>query len=337
MYYFKTLTIKTIPILLLTLFISNPKITAQKPIIFDNDFGCDADDLIAMVMLHNFEGKGLCDIKAFVCSSSDFNTTSAIDAVNKFYGRDNIPIAVDVTFDSPYEYNYSKSLSEHFNTKNSVTENPFPTRTYRGLLAAQPDRSVTIIVCGPLNNIYNLLKSSADQVSPLTGKELFNKKVDELIIAGGGFPQSDDEYCFTMSGLGVAKYVTSAVKVPITFIGKELYNSILFGDVINDINPLTPLYEGLLLNCSKSKKYKGMYRDKIFSTQTAAEIAVLYALDLHSDSYWRKITGIKCIPDKTGGNTIKPDSKSQQSYLELFTDKENIKLEIEKSVFNIED
>jgi hypothetical protein len=55
---------------------------------------------------------------------------------------------------------------------------------YRKVLASQPDASVTLIVVGPATNIYNLLRSSPDRYSPLTGVELMRKKI-KLYAAGG--------------------------------------------------------------------------------------------------------------------------------------------------------
>ena len=59
---------------------------AQPKIIFDTDFGGDADDLGALVMLHHFMNRGECDLLAVMCWNVEPSAVSAIDAVNRFTG-----------------------------------------------------------------------------------------------------------------------------------------------------------------------------------------------------------------------------------------------------------
>ncbi len=61
---------------------------------------------------------------------------------------------------------------------------------YRQLLAKQPDGSAIIVAVGPLRNLANLLKSPADEISPMDGKALITKKVKRLEVMGGNYPSS---------------------------------------------------------------------------------------------------------------------------------------------------
>ena len=61
-------------------------------------------------------------------------------------------------------------------------------KLYRKTLAAQPDKSVTIVTIGFLTNLSNLLNTAADQYSSLNGEELVKKKVKLLVCMGGKFP-----------------------------------------------------------------------------------------------------------------------------------------------------
>ena len=64
------------------LYLSLPSILAQPKIIFDTDFGGDADDFGALAMLYNLMHKGECAILAVMCWSTEKYAVSAIDAVN---------------------------------------------------------------------------------------------------------------------------------------------------------------------------------------------------------------------------------------------------------------
>ena len=68
-------------------------------IIFDTDFGGDADDLGALVMLHNFMARGECELLAVMCWQTEISSVSGIDAVNRFY---NNPVPVGTRKDETH-------------------------------------------------------------------------------------------------------------------------------------------------------------------------------------------------------------------------------------------
>ena len=63
---------------------------------------------------------------------------------------------------------------------------------YRKVLALQPDTSVTIVTVGFLTNISNLLQSKPDAYSPLSGAELVNAKVTNMVCMAGKFPSGKE-------------------------------------------------------------------------------------------------------------------------------------------------
>ena len=69
---------------------------SQVKVIFDTDLGGDADDLGALVMLNNFIDKGEIELLAVMSWSTEKYVVSAIDAVNRFYGHNDIPVAVRI-------------------------------------------------------------------------------------------------------------------------------------------------------------------------------------------------------------------------------------------------
>ena len=159
------------------------KIFAQEKIFFDTDFGGDADDLGALVMLHNFMDRGECELLGIMSWSTEEHVIPAMDAVNRYYGHPAIPMGVRK--DTPHSdsiTNYSRPIAEKFSHVQSYASVPDATKLYRQILAENEDQSVVIVTVGPLKNIQNLLESGADAYSPLNGTELVEKKVKEFVI-----------------------------------------------------------------------------------------------------------------------------------------------------------
>jgi inosine-uridine nucleoside N-ribohydrolase len=301
---------------------------SQTRIIFDTDFGGDADDLGALVMLHNFMDKGECQLLGIMSWSTEKYVVSAIDAINRFYHHDNIPIGTRK--DSTYieEWNYSKPIAEHFPNTLSYDKVPNATILYRQILAESPDTSITIVTVGPLKNIENLLRSDKDSISDLNGKELIERKVREFVMMGGQYPEGEWEWNFSGNMPGVTKYVIEHISKPVTFSGYEVGEAIKTGEVFNKINPDCPLYIGFMHFSQNAPWIKDNFRGSILDNSTYDETAVLYAVRKGTGIFWDKVWGI-CIPDEKGGNKWIEDNSSNKSYLKLKMDKEEIAALIE--------
>lgn len=68
---------------------------------------------------------------------------------------------------------------------------------YRKTLAAQPNHSAVIVETGFATCLIQLLDSSADVYSPLTGTQLVKDKVKYLVVMGGDYP-TGEEWNFKM-------------------------------------------------------------------------------------------------------------------------------------------
>jgi inosine-uridine nucleoside N-ribohydrolase len=91
---------------------------------------------------------------------------------------------------------------------------------YRKALASQPDRSVSIITVGFLTNLADLLRSLPDQYSKLSGKELVDKKVKQLVCMAGSFP-AGNEFNVRMDA-AASQYVFNNWPTPVLFSGVEI-------------------------------------------------------------------------------------------------------------------
>src|SRR6187455_1068247 len=75
--------------------------TKSEKIILDTDFGNDCDDAGALAMLHQMAYTGEAEILATMYPMNDTLGAAAIDAVNTYYGKPNIPIG---TYKGSYVY-----------------------------------------------------------------------------------------------------------------------------------------------------------------------------------------------------------------------------------------
>ncbi|WP_143313085.1 nucleoside hydrolase [Chitinophaga eiseniae] len=184
---------KYVGVLLIHLLICHVALAQQVKIIFDTDMDSDVDDVGALAMLHGFADRGDAAILAVMVSSLNPWSPGAVDVINTFYGRPDIPIGAVQRFGVYHKSRYAKALCEQFkhNTppEGDITD---ATMLYRKILAAQQDTSVVVVTVGDLTNLSNLLKSAPDQFSGLEGIDLVKKKVKHLVCMGGRYPADTD-------------------------------------------------------------------------------------------------------------------------------------------------
>ncbi len=297
---------------------------SQPKIIFDTDFGGDADDLGALAMLNHFVNRNECDLLAVMVWSTELYVVPAVDAVNTFYGNPDIPIGVrkDETYLS--DWNYAKPIADalpHNKTYKSVDE---ATLLYRKILSNSSDKSVVIVTVGPLKNIQNLLHSRADSISPLSGKELIELKVKEFVVMGGQFPQGEKEWNFDGNMPGVTRRVIEDITIPIVFSGYEVGVGIRTGKVFNTLDQNHPLYVGFMHFSAHAPWMKDNFTGQILDNATYDQTAVLYAVRNGVGVYWDKVVDGICVPDEVGGNQWIKKQGSNHSYLQLTMKEEDL-------------
>jgi inosine-uridine nucleoside N-ribohydrolase len=164
------------------------------PIIFDTDMGNDVDDALALAMLHTLDSRGECELLTVTVSKDHRLAAAFCDAINHFYGRGEIPIGLveggftpDVGKFLPLAQQKDGDQLRYPNRFAADVAPPAAVNVLRKSLAAQPDGSVVIIQVGFSTNLAQLLDSPADEISPLTGCELVEKKVRLLEVMAGWF------------------------------------------------------------------------------------------------------------------------------------------------------
>ena len=153
------------------------------PIIYETDMTLDVDDVGALAVLHGLQTEGKVNLLGVCYNEVHPLGPDAIDAINTYYNRGNIPIGIyrkDFVKPDPSDY----FTSERGFDVDNMAHDPFDNiiadalPVYKYLLKTQADNSVVIVSVGFLNNLHDLLKDEE-------GFELVKSKVKLLAIMGG--------------------------------------------------------------------------------------------------------------------------------------------------------
>ena len=145
-------------------------------VILETDMTFDVDDVGALAVLHALADNGQAEILAVNFNEVHPSGAAAIDAINTFYGRGDIPIgAYPGDLPNPDKSRYLDHLARFPHTTDADNA-AAAVDVYRRVLARQPDQSVTIVSVGFLNNLSDLLEDDAD---------LVRAKVARLVVMGG--------------------------------------------------------------------------------------------------------------------------------------------------------
>lgn len=167
---------------------------APVAMIFDTDIGNDVDDVLALGMIHALVSRRECDLLAVTITKDNPLAAPFTDAVNRFYGRGDIPIGVVRGGVTPEDGKFlplaAARAGDRFRYPHAIGsggEAPEAVGLLRRSLAGRPDGSVVIVQVGFFTNLARLLESPADDVAPLAGRDLVARKVRLLSVMAGAF------------------------------------------------------------------------------------------------------------------------------------------------------
>lgn len=224
-------------------------------VIFDTDLGYDCDDAGALAVLHALADRGEAEILATVTVVGDPQSAGALDVINTYYGRPDLPVGAyqgerwpdahpywlkpDTGFLETLVAEYEGDIEDKTQARGAVS-------LYRETLAAQPDASVTVVTVGFLQNLAGLLRSPADRHSPLGGRDLVARKVERLVVMGGRYPPDPELKDFNLSDGPyrdgrTAQQVIESWPTEIVFSGSEIGDGILTGSRLAESLPENPV------------------------------------------------------------------------------------------------
>jgi inosine-uridine nucleoside N-ribohydrolase len=215
-------------------------------VIFDTDMDTDCDDAGALGMLHALADAGEVEILATVVSSHYPYSAAAVDVINIYYGRPDLPIGVPKQPGASIHRGsrYARQIAAEFphRVRNNY-EAEDAVAVYRRILAGQPDTSVVIVTVGYVTNIRYLLESGPDEWSPLSGLELVRQRAKSLIAMGGGYPAHTNtgEWGNFKPDPIATNIVVRSWPRPLIFAGDEIGDHILTGAALADTPPTNPV------------------------------------------------------------------------------------------------
>lgn len=233
------------------------------PVIIDGDWGSSTDDLFALDVLEKAADEGLVDIKALMADREGAHFYAVMDLMNCWYGRPDTPMGiVSGAVKDPHVFiDYSRVMLDHRTadgdslrrslTLEEFSHLPDATELYRKILSEAKDSSVVVILLGFPTNLANLLKSEADEYSPLSGSELVAKKVKALYVMAGEFYSGNPEPDYNlMQDKENARILINGWKTPIYYSPMEVGQAVDYpGELVLEdlkdqpLNPIRIVYE----------------------------------------------------------------------------------------------
>jgi inosine-uridine nucleoside N-ribohydrolase len=285
-------------------------------IILDTDMGGDCDDAGALGLLHSLADQHEAEILCVTSCTSLKNAPGAIDVINQYYGRGHIPVG-SYNGDSFYEHpdaekGYIQYLCQQYDTNyKQKNASPDAVALLRKTLSADKEGNIKIVAIGPLRVMRMLLDSGPDQISPLSGKELIEKKVSELVVMGGYFPEPGYEIFlgdmkleaeFNIVGdIPSAQKVLNGWPTSISFCPYEIGYEILTGSEFIKNNPDSPVSIAYNIYCGGNRESWDL-------------ATVLYAVRGSGD-YWNLSEYGSITIDQDGVSTWKNEKNGRHAYL----------------------
>lgn len=289
-------------------------------IILDVDLAEDVDDAGALAVLHALADNGEAEILGAMVSAKNEWVGPCLDAINTYYGRPELPIGYQRGYRYGYENKkdgdrettskYAEPVARKFSHDLKRSSDAPPAASlYRKLLAAQPDKSVTIVTVGFLTNLKDLLDSAPDEHSSLQGEELVRRKISQWVCMGGIFPQGKfpdggGEYNVMWDTIASVRAINDW-PTPVVFSGFEIGARVKVGAKLaetSEDNPVRACYQ----------HYNGLQNREAWDLT-----AVLYAVRGAGD-LWRLSEPGFCLMHARvthGYNEWLPSTNKQHRYL----------------------
>ena len=220
-------------------------ITVPVPLILDTDIGPDCDDAGALACAHALQSDGRCRLLAVThCTSSPYGA-GCIDAINRWYGRGNIPVGTlakpGFLDGEPYR-KYNRYIAGKYPNRFPDGRGVPDAVTVLRSALAESEGGVVVCAIGPLVNLANLLASGPDESSKLDGLRLVASKVKRLVVMGGGW--TGPEWNFEMHPQAAAA-VCSRWPTEIWFSTFDVGQTVITGQdwhVAEGTNPICDAY-----------------------------------------------------------------------------------------------
>ena len=276
-------------------------------VILDTDMSGDCDDAGALALLHALADSGECRLLATITNRKDLTNASAaaVDAINTYYGRPDIPIGTDKQGPTDLQRTslYAPALrDESPNDIGPDDRAPDALAVYRQVLGAQPDQSVTICSVGALSNLADLCRQAPD---------LVRAKVCRLVVMGGDFRATAKPETNIRTHVQAARVVADQWPGEIVWHDFEIGAALITGEGLKQTpadNPVRRAYE--------LRRHRN--RPSIDGGQPSwDQAAALYAVRGPEPRFWELVRGGRVAIDAQGVSTWKADPAGKHACAKL--------------------
>ena len=197
----------------------------QVNVLLDLNIDGDCTNLGALSVLHVYANQGKARILATTACFNSPLATGCIKAINTYYGRPDLPVGILHRQNETHPTPFMKPVNETFRPEHPDGEEaPDSVTVMRRALAEEPDGSVTFVVVGCLASAAALLQSGPDDISPLSGQELCDRKIKRLVAMAGEFPTFNETFGENniVVQIPAAQYVTEHFTGELVLSGYEI-------------------------------------------------------------------------------------------------------------------
>ncbi|MBQ9745143.1 MAG: nucleoside hydrolase [Clostridia bacterium] len=269
--------------------------------ILGTDWGEDCDDAVAVRVLARSHKAGKIN---FIGVGINTHTEYSAPSLYRFLEREEciIPIGVDKNCPkTDWQNRYQPRLALETCKKDEDFEDAI--RVYRRCIA-EAEGKVEIIEIGFLQVLEMTLLSEGDDISPLSGMELFEKKVDKVWIMGGKWDQQggrEFNLSYTPFACRAASTVLEKCPCEITLLGWEIGARLITG---NTLNHNDYLYQVLVdWGCPEGRES--------WDPMTA----IMAVIGDENEAGYDTVRARVSVDPKTGANYFTPDESSNRKYV----------------------
>ena len=216
----------------------------MRRMILGTDWWTDCDDAVAVRLLARAHKAREVEIIGIGINACMQYSVASLKGFLRSEGVERVPIGIDReatdfgTWGS--KFLYQQHLAESFCPDGTNEEAEDAVRLYRRLLA-ESDGGVEILEIGFLQVIAAVLESTADDISPLDGVELFRKKVAKVWVMAGkwdGDGETEHNFCNNDRSRRGGEAFCRLCPVPVTFLGWEVGFDVITGGELAENDPL---------------------------------------------------------------------------------------------------
>jgi inosine-uridine nucleoside N-ribohydrolase len=223
----------------------------MKKLLIDTDLGGDCDDAGALAIANVLMAEGRCQLLGVTHTTSSPYNLACLQAIDEYYHHPEIPLGAyrgPLFIAGPQYERFDKDMAKAFPNRYSESNQPAveAVRLWRSLLSEAADQSITLVGIGPFRNLANLLRSPADEISPLSGKELLERKVVESVFMAGDVERHHYAEYNVREDIPSAQLVAENIPTPVVYLdftrGEKVYCGQAFFEPGHENNPVAFAY-----------------------------------------------------------------------------------------------